>query len=74
MLEKLIKEIKEKYNLEIETKIKFMNVYTISFKLEGKEISFVYMYDNLSSFEENLKELEHKVNDEIIYYYKRKEK
>lgn len=74
MVEKLIKEIKEKYNLEIETKIKFINVYTISFKLEGKEISFVYMYDNLSSFEENLKELEHKVNDEIIYFYKRKEK
>lgn len=74
MVEKLIEEIKKKYNLEIELQLKFSKVYNVKFKIEGKEISFVYMYDSLSSFENNLKELEHKVNTEIIDYYKRKEK
>lgn len=74
MVEKLIKEIKKKYNLEIELQLKFSKVYTVKFKIEGKEISFVFMYDSMTSFENNLKELEHKVNIEIIDYYKRKEK
>lgn len=74
MVEKLIEEINKKYNLEIEYKIKFSKVYTISFKLEGKEISFVYMYDSLTSFENNLKEFEHKVNNEIINFYRKKVK
>lgn len=73
MVEKLIEEIKKKYNLEIDLQIKFSKVYTVTFKIEGKEISFTYMYDSLSSFADNLKELEHKVNTEIIDYYKRKE-
>lgn len=74
MVEKLIEEIKKKYNLDLKLTVKFSTVYTISFEIEKNEISFTYLYDNLSSFEDNLKELEHKVNDEIIYYYKRKEK
>ena len=74
MVEKLIEEINKKYNLEIEYKIKFSKVYTISFKLEGKEISFVFMYDSLTSFENNLIEFEHKVNSEIIEFYRKKVK
>lgn len=74
MVEKLIEEINKKYNLEIEYKIKFSKVYTISFKLEGKEISFVFMYDRMTSFEINLKEFEHKVNTEIIEFYRKKVK
>ena len=74
MVEKLIEEINKKYNLEIEYKIKFSKVYTISFKLEGKEITFVFMYDSLTSFENNLKEFEHKVNTEIIEFYRKKVK
>lgn len=74
MVEKLIEEIKKKYNLEINLQVKFSKVYNVSFKLEGNEISFIYMYDSMSSFADNLKELEHKVNIEIIDYYKRKEK
>lgn len=74
MVEKLIEEINKKYNLEIEYKIKFSKVYTISFKLEGKEISFVFMYDSMTSFENNLKEFEHKVNTEIIEFYRKKVK
>lgn len=74
MEEKLIEEIKKKYNLEIELQLKFSKVYNVKFKIEGKEISFVFMYDSMTSFENNLKELEHKLNTEIIDYYKRKEK
>lgn len=74
MVEKLIEEINKKYNLEIEYKIKFSKVYTITFKLEGKEISFVFMYDSMTSFENNLKEFEHKVNNEIINFYRKKVK
>ena len=74
MVEKLIEEINKKYNLEIEYKIKFSKVYTITFKLEGKEISFVFMYDSMKSFENNLKEFEHKVNTEIIEFYRKKVK
>lgn len=74
MVEKLIEEIRKKYNLEIDLQVKFSKVYNVSFKLEGNEISFIYMYDSMSSFADNLKELEHKVNTEIIDYYKRKEK
>ena len=74
MGEKLIEEINKKYNLEVEYKIKLSKVYTISFKLEGKEISFVFMYDSMTSFENNLKEFEHKVNNEIINFYRKKVK
>lgn len=74
MVEKLIEEINKKYNLEIEYKIKFSKVYTISFKIEGKEITFVFMYDSMTSFENNLKEFEHKVNNEIINFYRKKVK
>lgn len=74
MVEKLIEEINRKYNLEIEYKIKFSKVYTISFKIEGKEITFVFMYDSMTSFENNLKEFEHKVNNEIINFYRKKVK
>lgn len=74
MVEKLIEEINRKYNLEIEYKIKVSKVYTISFKIEGKEIRFVFMYDSMTSFENNLKEFEHKVNNEIINFYRKKVK
>lgn len=74
MVEKLIEEINRKYNLEVEYKIKVSKVYTISFKIEGKEISFVFMYDSMTSFENNLKEFEHKVNNEIIDFYRKKVK
>lgn len=74
MVEKLIEEINRKYNLEIEYKIKVSKVYTISFKIEGKEISFIFMYDSMTSFENNLKEFEHKVNNEIIDFYRKKVK
>lgn len=73
MLEKLIEEVKEKYNLEINYKVKYLTVYTITLKIEGKDVTFTFMYDNLTTFENNLKELERKVNTEIIDYYKRKE-
>lgn len=74
MVEKLIEEINKKYNLEVEYKIKVSKVYTISFKIEGKEISFVFMYNSMTSFENNLKEFEHKVNSEIIEFYRKKVK
>lgn len=73
MLENLKKEIKKKYYLDIEIDKKYEKVYVISFTLEDKKISFIYLYDTLSSFEVNLKQLEKRVNEEIINYYIRKE-
>lgn len=72
MLENLIKEISKKYNLDIKIKPKLPKVYTVSFKLENNEVSFIFMCDSMKSFEENLKELEKKVNDTIIEFYRKK--
>ena len=74
MIEKIVNEIEKKYNLEINVKQKLPKVFNISFKLEGKEISFVYMYDSMKSFDGNMNVLEQKVNTEIIDYYRKKVK
>lgn len=74
MIDKIIKEINIIYNLEFNYKVKIPFVYTIYFKIEKTEISFIYMFDKLSNYENNLNELKRKVNSEIINYYLRKEK
>lgn len=69
MKEKLIEEINKRYNLKIEIVEKLSNIYIIKFKIEEKEISFIFMVNSLITFENNLKELQRKLNEQIINYY-----
>lgn len=72
MKDKIIERIKNKYNLEIEIVQKFSNVFSISFVLQKSSITITYMYDIFKTFESNMKEIENRINKEILDYYIRK--
>ena len=72
MKDKIKERIKNKYNLEIEIEQKFSNVFSISFVLQKSSITITYMYDIFKTFESNMKEIETRINKEILDYYIRK--